>query len=372
MRLSASISGAELSERLVGLYAAFQEYMVPIVTIETQSVSSVVQIFERVNSTGTRLSSIDFMRAVTWSAEFDLSEALKIVQRELALDNFELRDETLVKALGLVFGLDPLPDVLLTLRARPASELHDGMRQVSAGLTAVAAFVKQNFEIYDPSFIPYEGQILVLFRALLNNEVDKIGTKALTSWYWATGFNEGLRGKPDHYVARAVRSVERSLNDGKNYLSSRLQITAFEFRRRRFIRGSALSATLASMFATNGARSIVSGDIIPAATYMANFSVRNFASIFSQQDVKAIADEENISGKLLANLIVVTEQEAAFASRDIRNIIIERLDSDSTFIEVLKTQFISEKMISDLRIGDVASFLDRRAIAMFDAAQQRV
>ncbi|MEF2554359.1 DUF262 domain-containing protein [Aurantimonas sp. A2-1-M11] len=58
---------------VIDLQARFQEYMVPIVTITREDVNSVVEIFDRINNTGTKLDTVDFMRAVTWSNDFDLN-----------------------------------------------------------------------------------------------------------------------------------------------------------------------------------------------------------------------------------------------------------------------------------------------------------
>jgi uncharacterized protein with ParB-like and HNH nuclease domain len=59
--------GDILMERLLSLQASFQDYMIPVVTIRETDVSRIVGIFERVNSTGTRLDPVDFMRAITWA-----------------------------------------------------------------------------------------------------------------------------------------------------------------------------------------------------------------------------------------------------------------------------------------------------------------
>lgn len=108
-RLAAEDDGDELIERTLRLYSAFQEYMIPLVTIEKQPLSDVVLMFERVNSTGQRLVTVDFLRAVTWSEAFDLNEQLSEV-KDTFPDGFDIDEETLVKMLALIKEKDPLPD----------------------------------------------------------------------------------------------------------------------------------------------------------------------------------------------------------------------------------------------------------------------
>ena len=47
------------------------------------SIQDVAPIFERINSTGTRLTIVDLMRAATWSPEFDLIDAIDGILAEL-------------------------------------------------------------------------------------------------------------------------------------------------------------------------------------------------------------------------------------------------------------------------------------------------
>jgi hypothetical protein len=114
-----------LLEKAVNLLSVFQEYMVPVVTISERNASEVVNIFERINSTGVRLGVVDFIRALTWSDEFDLTAELDGLQSELEESGFRFEDETLLKALGIAAGLPPLPDILLHLRDMP----NDSMTQ---------------------------------------------------------------------------------------------------------------------------------------------------------------------------------------------------------------------------------------------------
>jgi hypothetical protein len=123
-----------------------------------------VVIFERVNSTGTRLSRVDFMRAITWSENFDLNQALDLIKEMLEDQEFYLADDTIVKALGLMYDLDPLPDVLLALRQQTATSLNKSVLHVVSVFKRVFEFLREKLSIFSSEFIPYEGQLLVLFR----------------------------------------------------------------------------------------------------------------------------------------------------------------------------------------------------------------
>ena len=57
------VSGAEYQARLDTVIGAFTEYRLPVVTLRDLSVEEVCPIFERINSSGTKLSTYDLMVA---------------------------------------------------------------------------------------------------------------------------------------------------------------------------------------------------------------------------------------------------------------------------------------------------------------------
>ncbi|MBZ0257642.1 DUF262 domain-containing protein [bacterium] len=58
--------------RLDNLIDAFTQYKLPVVTLKDLTIDEVCPIFERINSSGTKLSTYDLMVAATWSENFDL------------------------------------------------------------------------------------------------------------------------------------------------------------------------------------------------------------------------------------------------------------------------------------------------------------
>lgn len=72
-RRLAPLEDEGLSARADLLFNRFTDYQVPLVTLGDMSIKDVAPVFERINSTGTRLTIFDLMRAATWSPDFDLA-----------------------------------------------------------------------------------------------------------------------------------------------------------------------------------------------------------------------------------------------------------------------------------------------------------
>ncbi len=65
--ISTLADSEDLLPRALDLYSTFQDYQIPIIAISNAVLEDVVEVFRRVNSSGTPLSSVDFVRALTGS-----------------------------------------------------------------------------------------------------------------------------------------------------------------------------------------------------------------------------------------------------------------------------------------------------------------
>ena len=134
--------GELLIDRTIKIHSVFQEYMLPLVTIEGRTASDVVLMFERVNSTGMSLSSVDFMRAVTWSEHFDVNQEIAKAIKNLEHIEFQFDDETIVKVMAVILGREPTPNSMLTLRQCSYQELHEAIEKTETTLVEVVEMLR--------------------------------------------------------------------------------------------------------------------------------------------------------------------------------------------------------------------------------------
>ena len=360
--------GDALLDELMQTQAAFQEYMIPVVKIQGSDIDRILGIFERTNSTGTRLDTVDFMRAITWNQAFDLNRALDATQEALSESGFKLVDETIIKCVGLLLGVSPSAEGLLSLRNRSPAELSDAFQSFPQRFAAVVQFLSIRLKIENSTYVPYEGQLLVLFKAIGMGEA---GTPdaldSIERWFWAAGFNESLRGKPDHYVVRAVENWQGLVQGQIRGLEPRLRLSVTDFFERRLIRGKALSSAFGAMFAVHGARSLGTGDLVPPSLYMSVSDLSSFQTLFSGPELRAHGLDAGPSPRIFPNIILtnVLEQKApgAFDWRaHILRLAVEGQD------HVLSSQFIDAEAVRLLRAEATVDFLRRRANLLHEKA----
>jgi len=302
--------GPALVERAVNLLNTFQEYMVATVTIEPEEVDDVVEIFERINSTGTPLNSLDFMRAVTWSPTFDLNDEISDVAAIAAGRGFELEPETAIKLLSLAMDKEPLPSSMLELRDSSPSSLHEGIRDVKRALLGTIELLESGMCLHSSDYLPYEGVLLVAFGFVLAShrsevvDADQASLDKLMRWALSVSLSEGLRGRPDNYVARACREAKALGRGARSQLSFRLSTSVNDLTEKRFIRRKARSSAFALMLAKNGAMSLRSGEVIPKERYLQKFDSSCYQPVLSTQELASVLGRPVSSSRVFANMVL--------------------------------------------------------------------
>jgi Protein of unknown function DUF262 len=124
-----------LQQRLDFLISAFTSYKLPVVTLQDLTIEEVCPIFERINSSGTKLSTYDLMVAATWALDFDLNENVTRILESLESKGYGNTDRaTILKALSAV-QLHSIQDKSLrTLRALSTEEIESLTQRTSEAL----------------------------------------------------------------------------------------------------------------------------------------------------------------------------------------------------------------------------------------------
>ena len=292
-----------LLELTVKLHSSFQEYMIPTVTISDRSVDDVVTIFERINSTGTKLEAVDFLRAATWSEDFDLNKALGLISEVADKEGFKIPDETVVKIFAMSLQKIQAPESMLGLRYLPSAELDEAVQSQSYLNTAIK-FLKEECLVFSYDFIPYQGQLLILIKYILESGPSYSNNlKQMKKWFWSVSFNEGYRGKPDSYIVRDLKDTSQFVRGERSPLTTKLTLSIDDLFERSFIKGKALSAAVANLFAITGVRSLSTGKKIDYNKFISEFSSRNFDGIIEINDIRKIFGPKQKSNRIFSKHI---------------------------------------------------------------------
>lgn len=368
-KLNTAPNADELISTSVQLQTAFYEYLIPTVTISERTVEDVVAMFHRINSMGTSLSDVDFMRALIWSPEFDLNQEIAKLKSELDQKNFDADPETLVKVIAVMDGKEPNTASMLKLRDTRPESLHVATSLARKAYDRVIDFVGRELNIFTSEYIAYE--LLLLGLLTYFKEDDQTNSKVLRAWFMTALFNEELRGKADSYVSNVLQAVRNVRNEpNQPYLNLRLRLTADDLLEKKFKKGAALSAGFACLFAANSPKSLISGEQIPSDEYMQEFDSVNFAGLLTQKQLKEAGIDTN-SNKILLNLVLVRPSEQKQLSAETAAATMRRLVGTPEGSGILSSQMISTAAASALVAGDTKKFLELRAQSMIGEIDMR-
>lgn len=367
-RLVQLAEGEALVDAAVDLQRTFQEYLLPVVRIGARSPKEVVEIFERVNSTGTRLSAVDFMRALTWSDEFDLTAQIQRLADVPELYGFNIPQDTLAKCIALAMDVVPRSDEMIRLREQPADALLRAAERTRKALVRVGAFLKESLGILSYDFVPYEGQFLTLVCAVTGLSERAPLPNWMVQWFWKTGFSESFFGRPDQTIAKNAWEIRESPNGRPE---EHFNLDKARLRTRSVRKGAALPMSVYAALALGPARSVLSGMEIPPSELVDGYDFRSIATVFSGEELTGSIDPPPNSDKLISNVVLLSrdERRVRWDPREIRAHILALGDTVQGRF-ALASQCVDEACLDALSRANCEAFLRARAGALAHMARR--
>jgi hypothetical protein len=197
------------------LASQFLNYEIPVVTIENRNREDVGIIFERINSTGTRLSTLDLMTAWTWTEDFHLIEASNELMEELEEKGFGgIKHKTLLQIIsGIIQNTTKTKDILnLT-----GEQVRDNWERIKECIRKSIDFLSTDLKCRHYDFLPFPQQLIAItkfFDVIASPNATEL--KLLRQWFWKTSFSKRYSsGQTNAKMDSDIKSV-LLLEDGDN------------------------------------------------------------------------------------------------------------------------------------------------------------
>ena len=175
----------KLAERLL---KSIKDYKIAVVKIGDMTIEEVAPIFERINSTGRKLTIVDLMMAATWSNGFDLTTEISRIRDECRSLGFqEITDQIILRSIAASADLGINKDDIQRLRSKSPADLATAAKTAGSSLLQALKFLKTEIGIHDFGYIPYGFQLTYLteyFRLVPNSSAPAVAH--LAEWLWYT------------------------------------------------------------------------------------------------------------------------------------------------------------------------------------------
>jgi len=302
----------DLQSRLDELVAAFTNYRIPVVTLKDLSISEVCPIFERINSSGTKLSIYDLMVAATWSQNFDLNEQVDGIAETLKSKNFHsIERGTVLKCLAAVQFSSIKQDQILRLRELSREQMTELVGKTTEGLRQAVDLLSTEFGIYTWAFLPYEALLIIMcFVCAAESVRSNAQVTRARQWFWRSSFSERYRVGGENFVSK-------DLTDVQLFVSGNTKVKAEDFgnpperdawERLKFRSSNSISRAYILALAQMGPRNITNGALIDAAQALSTYNKKEFHHIYPKAFLKrnsSIIGERNA----LANICMLASSE---------------------------------------------------------------
>ncbi|MDW2797207.1 DUF262 domain-containing protein [Clostridium boliviensis] len=314
--LNSHAKAVELQEKLDSLIGIITNYRLPVVTLKDLSVEEVCPIFERINSSGTRLSTYDLMVAATWAEDFNLDEEVELIADSLRTKNFEdIEGDTVLKCLAAVKYKSIKKQYILSLRRLEREDMDLLVRKTKEALLRAVDLLTTEFGIYNWSFLPYEAIVVIICYVVYNKkDLTNDDILRMRKWFWISGFAERYRGAAESFISNDLQSIEEYIIKGKDVpglfggIPSIDEVKGMVFRSNNS-RTRSFILLLASMQPKN----ITNGAIVDVQNALSIFNKKQYHHIYPQAYLKDKGISANAINSIV-NICILAASENNYIS----------------------------------------------------------
>ena len=359
---------AHLKEVADKLFNRFKDYKIASVTLGDMSIDDVAPIFERINSTGTRLTIVDLMRAATWRQDIDKVEKIDYILDELSIKDYGgIEKKTILRNMSSASGGGFSIENINNLRNKTISELKAAATDTLEASKKTVDYLKGQIKIPNDNIIPYLNQFVVLtelFRQIPRPNFEQY--KAITTWFWRSslsgyfaGWNTGMMNTDLNELNEFVAGKKTELNI---YGAKPVQDI---WIKRTFRSNNAHSKLFAIFLAYQHPVDLLTGQKIDTDNALSWINQKEFHHFFPQAYLKNVGFNTN-KINCLANIVFLTSSSNKFISDKSPSQYLLEIENaaDSNLQYWLDSNVIPYEAFLAAKEDDFESFLNIRSIAI--------
>jgi hypothetical protein len=360
------IDNPEMKSRADLLFTRFLQYQVPLVTLGDMSIDDVAPVFERINSTGTRLTIYDLMRAATWSPDFDLGNTVENIKATLEPKKFHTLDnKTFLRTLGAAAGGDFSAQSIDALRDLDNDRLTSAADAMKAAALRAADFLSTEIGAPRAEALPYANQFAVLcevYRLLPHPNSPQLAE--IKRWFWLTTLSGYFGGWDSGQMTQDTRQI-RAFAEGKvdNLGEGGVIPSASLWRMKPFRSNSAASKMLGLILAHETPSDLINGQKIDTDKSLAWSNDKEYHHFFPQAYLKRMKVPGN-AANVVGNIVLLTSKSNIDILDSAPSEYLNRIIADSGREELVKrlaTNLVPESALDAALADDFSGFLELRS-----------
>jgi len=268
------------------IQSTFQNYEVPVITTNKRTKEEVGIIFERINNTGTRLTTLDLMIAWTWGEEFHLREKMDEILDILELKGFgDTPEKIILQCLaGILEKTTKTKDIL----ALDPKDVRDNINKTKDSLEKTIDFLSTELNISSRDFLPHSHQIVPLsFFFSRVNTPNKEQSKILRQWFWKTSFSKRYSGSTDKKMNDDIAFFEKVVeNNYSNIDKYSYSVDESILINQKFSKSSPYTRAFLLLLSQNEPLNLVNGTKVDVGNALSKYNLKEYHHIFPRAFLK--------------------------------------------------------------------------------------
>lgn len=269
------------------LLSKFQNYEIPVVTTSKRSKEEVGTIFERINNTGTKLSTFDLMIAWTWTEDFHLRESIDGILQNLDEKGFgDIDSKIVLQCLSAMVQKTTRTKDILGLSTQ---QVRDNVELLSGSLEKAVDFFATQLQMSSSDFLPQSHQVIPVTYFFAQIEIPTADQVALLQhWFWRTAFSLRYSGAIDTRLNQDLDLVDAIAKKEKISFDKYGQLPAEKtLIQTSFTRSNPFTRAFLILLAQQGPMNLLNASKIDVGVALSKYNGKEYHHIFPKAFLKA-------------------------------------------------------------------------------------
>ncbi len=198
-------------QTFIGLANQFSNLEFPTI-LTSQDLPVACKIFERLNNTGTQLTIVDLMVAVTYNTTFNLRTKLNDLISSLESNNFAISEKSVLQCAAAINKKEINRESIIESRSNIASNWKKTTQAIRLSLD----FVRDECSVISGDFLPYEivlAPLSYFFYKKGNRRLNAQEISKLKKYFWTSSLAERYIQGANAKVVEDIKNIDTVLTN---------------------------------------------------------------------------------------------------------------------------------------------------------------
>ncbi|SHE68994.1 hypothetical protein SAMN03080594_101995 [Arenibacter palladensis] len=333
------------------LLRSIKDYKIAVVKIGEMTINEVAPIFERINSTGRKLTIVDLMRAATWKGDFDLNDAIKQVNEVCESKGYyDISENHILRNISACAGLGINREDVDKLRTLNSTELKEASSKCREAYDRAIHFIQSHFPLPSSAFLPYSLQLTYMVE-FFNRTQEPMEEQIshLKTWFWKTSISRHFGASNTGQNSRDLQNIRDFAEGSINTIPIDKEIGIDNLCFDDFRLNVANSKTFSLILAINNPIDFFSGEAIDLTENLSSLSRNNFGFLSNNKDLNV---------KACINVFLKDSHTIDLNDLELLDYTIKKFPEKSK--EIFNSHYLDELCITYLKEGKHSDFINQR------------